>query len=81
MKAEERSTMKAEDNTYYGASSRLMNTSNRLVTSGLEIGTENMKVFNEYLLKLTIFNMGVMRMWWIPFLYFAKPSFENKVKA
>lgn len=79
-KQEEKSNIKTEDNSFYDASSynRFINTKNQLITSWLEIGTESMKIFNEYILGLTKLNMSVMRMWWIPF---AKPNIENKEKA
>ena len=81
IKTEEKSNIKTEDNSFYDASSynRFINTNNQLITSWVGIGTESMKIFNEYTLRLTKFNMSVMSASWIPFLYSAKP--ENKEKA
>jgi len=70
---------KTENNPPSGSPpySSFIQVNNQLIADGLEIATRTMKIFNEFILTLTKFNMGVMKMWWNPFLYFPQSKSEN----
>jgi HD superfamily phosphohydrolase len=51
---------------------RFIHTNIQLITNELDIATESMKIFNEFVCRLTKFNMSALRTWWFPFLYFAQ---------